>query len=71
MLGGQRPKRARRFPVVLNENDIPDLNNIRIIGVYEISRLASTNSVKVDFSVKSGWFKFKLMLLTCKARMVR
>jgi hypothetical protein len=54
VLGRQRAQGARRLAVVLDENVVPDLEDIGVIGVDEVCGLATTDSIKVDLTAWSA-----------------
>ena len=50
VFGGKSSELAGRFTVVLNEDDVPDFENVRVIHVDEMSSISATDSVKVDLA---------------------
>lgn len=51
VLGRKCSQFTRRLTVVLDENVVPDLKDIRVIGVDKMSGLSAADSVKVNFTV--------------------
>lgn len=63
MLGRKCSQFARGLTVVLDENVVPNLKDIGVIGVDKVSGLSTTDSVKVNFTVNSS----KLTLISTEA----
>lgn len=51
VLGRKCSQFTRRLTIVLDENVVPDLKDIRIISVDKVGCLSATDSVKVNFTV--------------------
>ncbi len=48
MLRGQGLELAGRLPVELDEDQVPDLDQVRVVGVHQVRRVPPANSIDVD-----------------------
>lgn len=63
VLGRKCSQFTRGLTVVLDENVVPDLKDIGVIGVDKVSGVSATDSVKMDFTVNPS----KLTLISTEA----
>mmetsp|Transcript_9357 Transcript_9357/g.15007 ORF Transcript_9357/g.15007 Transcript_9357/m.15007 type:complete len:626 (+) Transcript_9357:1284-3161(+) len=54
VLGGERSKRSIGLTIELNENVVPDFNDIWQIGVDQFGGVASSNTIVVDFRTRTA-----------------
>jgi hypothetical protein len=50
MFGWQGTEVPRMFAVILDENVVPDLQDVGVVGIDQMSRFTSANTVKVNFT---------------------
>mmetsp|Transcript_1475 Transcript_1475/g.4732 ORF Transcript_1475/g.4732 Transcript_1475/m.4732 type:complete len:367 (+) Transcript_1475:614-1714(+) len=48
VLGGQRPERAAQLAVELHEDQVPDLEHVRVVLVDQVRRVTAADAVKVQ-----------------------
>ena len=53
VLGGKKAEVARIFPVILNKDQIPDLQHVRIIIIYQTGRIPPSNPIKMNLRARS------------------
>mmetsp|Transcript_18016 Transcript_18016/g.57622 ORF Transcript_18016/g.57622 Transcript_18016/m.57622 type:complete len:812 (+) Transcript_18016:860-3295(+) len=52
VLGRQRPQRAARLAVELDEHQVPDLEHVRVVHVDQVRRVAPADAVVVDLRAR-------------------
>mmetsp|Transcript_29027 Transcript_29027/g.40434 ORF Transcript_29027/g.40434 Transcript_29027/m.40434 type:complete len:200 (+) Transcript_29027:2036-2635(+) len=54
VLGGKRFELSASFTVVLDENQVPDLDDVRVVHVDELARVAAPNSVIMELRARAA-----------------
>lgn len=55
VLVGKGAERAGRFTVVLDEDVVPDLEDVWVVGVDQLGDGAATDTIKVDLAAWTAW----------------